>query len=187
MNGICKAARAIILLLLLSSVLCSSEATADTKSLKEQIVGAWSLVAITLVRPSGKNESQWGRNVSGMVMFDAQGRFSWQIIGEPRPEDASKDPRRPDALLVSYFGTYAVNETEQTITYFIEHGSYSRNNGTQRQGKVSITGEIMEHVAVAPRSDQQGAFVPHLEFKRVPTDPALQAQVPRTNYIPDTW
>lgn len=158
------------------------------KLLKDRVVGAWKLVSLYSERPGGPRPAEWNRQVNGMAMFDAQGRFTWQLIGEARPESASKDPRQPDALVVSYYGSYTINEADQTIAFQIERASYSQNNGAQRSGKISITGDILEYVGRARVGADGKPFVPHLEFTRVPAIPELEAQVPSGKpFVPDNW
>src|SRR6202047_4092739 len=45
------------------------------KSLKEQLVGTWTLVSSDQVRPDGSKLKQFGANPKGINVFDANGRF----------------------------------------------------------------------------------------------------------------
>jgi hypothetical protein len=45
------------------------------KSIKDQLVGTWTLVSSDQVRPNGIKLKQFGANPSGINVFDANGRF----------------------------------------------------------------------------------------------------------------
>ena len=42
-------------------------ATAQHKSLKEQVIGAWIIVSVEEVYPDGRKETPWGPNMKGAV------------------------------------------------------------------------------------------------------------------------
>src|SRR6266571_6289599 len=81
---------------------------AQAQSLKEQLVGSWSIVRNCEEFQDGKkNCSPFGDNMKGLLMFDANS-FSFQMIGGDRAK--SPDPRTPVGPLVAYFGTYSVSD-----------------------------------------------------------------------------
>src|SRR3954467_1201917 len=86
---------------------------AAESSLKEQLVGSWSLVQNCEEFQDGKkNCSPLGPNLKGLLMFDANS-FSFQMIGGDRAKTA--DPRTPVGPLVAYFGTYTTNDANKTV------------------------------------------------------------------------
>ena len=63
-------------LLCFAVCLSASDSLAQQKSLKEQLVGTWTLVSSDQVRPDGSTLKQFGANPKGINVFDANGRFS---------------------------------------------------------------------------------------------------------------
>src|SRR6202043_3571940 len=62
------------------------------KSLKEQLVGTWTLVSSDQVRPDGSKLKQFGANPKGINVFDANGRFFVLVASADDSKIASKDP-----------------------------------------------------------------------------------------------
>ena len=138
---------------------------AAESSLKQQLVGSWSLVQNCEEFQDGKkNCSPLGPNLKGLLMFDANS-FSFQMIGGDRTK--TSDPRTPVGPLVVYFGTYSTSDTDKTLTYHIERSSWPNFEGQDQKRIVTINGDEMSYKAQAPISSPQGPFVPNLEFKRI--------------------
>jgi len=53
----------------------ASPSLAQQTSLKEQLVGTWTLVSSDQVRPDGSKLKQFGANPNGINVFDPNGRF----------------------------------------------------------------------------------------------------------------
>jgi hypothetical protein len=140
-------------------------AVSQQKSLKDTIVGSWSITSVVDQYESGKKNNPWGAGVKGQLMFDGAGRFSQIIIGEAQPAMKTADPRKPDALVVAYYGSYTVNEGSKTIAQKWDGASYSSRVGSQFTWTVAIKGDTVSLVG-SPRKDQEGTFSPHLELKR---------------------
>jgi len=139
---------------------------AQEKPLKDAIAGAWAIVALTDEYDTGKKNNPWGAGLKGRIMFDGAGQFSQIIIGEKQESMKSPDPRRPDALAVAFFGSYAVNEGDKTIVMKLERGSNSSRDGSEQKLTVkSSTGDTLVLVG-SPRKDQHGTFSPIFELRR---------------------
>jgi Lipocalin-like domain len=73
----------------------------------------------------------------GLMIFTADGRFSWQLFRSDRPKFASKNrmqgtPEENAADLrgsLAYFGTYSVDEPEKTITTIVEGSTFPNSEG----------------------------------------------------------
>jgi hypothetical protein len=76
------------------------------------------------------------------------------------------DPRKPDAPVVAYYGSYTVNESNNTVSFVVEAASYSPRVGGPVTSTVELKGDTMTIVS-SPRKDQVGTFRPRLELKRV--------------------
>jgi hypothetical protein len=149
-----------------TAVLCLGSAfPAKAESLRDQLVGSWSIIRNCEEFQDGKkNCSPFGENMKGLLMFDANS-FSLQMIGGDRAK--SPDPRTPVGPLVAYFGTYSVSDADKILTYHIERSTWPNFEGQDQKRIVTIKGDEMSYKSVAPISSPQGPFVPNLEFKRI--------------------
>jgi hypothetical protein len=130
--------RTILQSIVIASVGCSllpKLAMSQRKSLKEQLVGTWAYVSSTAKLPDGS--PLWGINPKGLMIFTEDGRFSWQLFRSDRPKFASKNrmqgtPDENAATIqgsLAYFGTYSVDEAEETITTFVEGSTFPNSEG----------------------------------------------------------
>jgi hypothetical protein len=151
----------ILAILALASALPGS---ALAQSLKAAIVGSWSVMSVVDQYDSGQKVNNWG-TVKGNLYFDAGGRFGQIIVGDAQPALKTPDPRKPDAPLVAYYGSYTVNEASKTVSFNIEAASYSARVGAPFTSTLEVKGQSITLVG-SPRKDQVGTFRPVLELKR---------------------
>src|SRR5258705_599426 len=123
-------------LLCLAVSLSASDSFAQQKSLKDQLVGTWTLVSSDQVRPDGSKLKQFGANPKGINVFDANGRFFLMVASSrflviasaDNTKIVSYDPSKTnseeiDSLIVepmAYYGTYTVNEAETVAILHLE-------------------------------------------------------------------
>ena len=149
----------------LGLALLAVNAVAQQKTLKETIVGTWSVASVSDHYEDGKKINPWGAGMSGNLTFDNSGHFSQILIGEQQPAMKSNDPRRADALAIAYFGSYTVNEADKVVSVKVEHATNSSRNGADQKWTVTISADALSLVG-SPRKDDKGTFSPHLEVKR---------------------
>ena len=109
-------------------ILLSSNVMAQTKSLKDQLVGTWTVTSQEQVRKDGSKLERFGANPKGIAIFEASGRFVTILARPDLPKLASNDPMNPSpeeakALALgslAYYGTYTVDEPSKTILLKIE-------------------------------------------------------------------
>jgi hypothetical protein len=95
-------------------------AQSQTKSAKEQLVGAWHLERIDAPGPDGK--PMRGTQPKGMLIYTRDGHMSVQLM---YPETVLSN----EYVLKGYeasFGSYDVNETAHTVTHHVQ-GSITRD------------------------------------------------------------
>ena len=118
------------------------------KSMKEAIIGSWSLLIDDSVKPDGTHVPNFGPNPIGMAMFGADGRFSVTITRAGRPKFASNSRTTGTAdenkAVVTgsnaFFGTYGVNEADKTLTLRVEASTFPNLEGTtQKRTITSLT------------------------------------------------
>jgi hypothetical protein len=132
-------------LLCLAAGLSASDSPAQQKSLKEQLVGTWTLVSSDQVLPDGSKLKQFGANPKGINVFDANGRFFLMVASADNTKIASKDSSSKNSqeeggLIVesiAYYGTYTVNEAEKVVFLHLDASTFPNQIGTDQ--KLTIT------------------------------------------------
>jgi len=138
--------RQIARLLLLASVLIGSCVFAQAEPLKEQLVGAWSLVSFDSFGSDGaKVPSMEGSDLKGLLILTSGGLLSVQMIAA-YPKLASRNRLRTTVDedkavahgVLSFYGTYTVDEVDRSISFLIERSSFS-NQVTGKPAKRMVT------------------------------------------------
>lgn len=129
----------------LGLALLPGSALAQQKSLKEQLVGTWTLVSLDTVLPDGKKQQLYGANPKGIVIFDASGRFAQMQV--PANRQQFKTSQRleitaEEATTVmrgsfAEFGTWSVSEADKTIIQRIEASLIPNVDGTESKRIIS--------------------------------------------------
>jgi hypothetical protein len=122
----------------------AQQGVTEQKTLKEQLVGAWTFVSSTTKLPDGS--PSFGSDPKGLLIFTADGRYSNQIHRSDLPKFASKNrlqgtPDENKAVVqgsVSSFGTYSVDEGNRALTLRYEAASFPNLVGTQSIWSVTI-------------------------------------------------
>ena len=146
--------------------LAAPYARAQQKSLKETIVGTWVVTSVSDHYEDGKKVNPWGDGVKGRFVFDANGQFIQVLIGEKQAAMKSDDPRRADALTLTYIGTYTVSEADKTISTRTERATNSARDGSEPKWTVTGSGDTLTLIGTTPPKDTHGTFSPHVDVKR---------------------
>jgi Lipocalin-like domain len=118
---------------------------AQPKSMKEAIVGTWSLLIDDAVKPDGTHTPNFGPNPIGIAMFAADGHFSVTITRAGRPKFASNNRTTGTAdenkAMVTgsnaFFGTYALNEADKSLTLRVAGSTFPNLEGTTQKRTIS--------------------------------------------------
>ena len=153
----------------LGLALLPGSAPAQQKSLKEQLVGAWTLVSSSTKMPDGT--PAWGSNPIGLTIFTDNGRYAVQIMRSDLPKFASNSrvkgtPEEYKAVVVgsiASFGTYTVNEANKTLTIRYEASTYPNRKGTDETRAFVIQGDELRVTNPAPST---GAGASELVYRR---------------------
>jgi Lipocalin-like domain len=146
MNRRAIAIRLFATLLFLTGPLSVSSTFAQGKSLKDQIIGTWALVSFDSFNSAGaKVPVMEGSDLKGRLFLTADGLLSVQILAE-YPKLASKNRLKTTAAedravahgVLSFFGTYTVNEADKLIIFHIERSSFP-NQATGKGAKRTVT------------------------------------------------
>ena len=136
-------------LLFLGIPLLSSDAVGQEKTLKEQLIGTWTYVAVDTVSSDGSRVPMYGPNPQGLACFDSNGRYILLISRSGQPKFASNNrmegtPEEYKAVVQgmnAHFGRYTVNEADKTITFHIETSTFPNWNGAEQKRPFTITGD----------------------------------------------
>jgi hypothetical protein len=134
--------------------LLPGSATAQTKSLKDQLVGIWTVVSWDQTNKDGSKLQRFGASPKGVNVFDANGRFFVMFANPNLPKIASNNPMTPTpeeakALVqgtISYYGTYTVDEASKSIKLQIESTSYPNQLGlAQERNITALTSDELKY------------------------------------------
>src|SRR5215831_20108008 len=75
----------------LGVALLQSNAISQQKSLKEQLIGTWTLVSANQISKEGVKSERWGPNPRGRAIFEPNGRYSFMIFRSDVPKFASNN------------------------------------------------------------------------------------------------
>jgi hypothetical protein len=150
-------------LLCLALGFSASDSLAQKKSLKDQLVGTWTLVSSDQVRPDGSKLSQFGDNPKGINVFEANGRFFDMVASAANSQIASNGRSRTnseeDGLVVesiAYYGTYTVNEEVSVISLHLDASTFPNQVGTdQKRTITSLTANELKYSSPAAISGVQ--------------------------------
>ena len=129
-------------------------AMAQSKTLKEQIVGDWTLISWVQTRSDGSKNYRFGNNPKGINTFSAAGRFSLVIVQADLPKISSNDPMKPSAEeaeaivrgSIGYYGTYSVDEAAKTINMQLDGTTLTNQLGIPQKRSIdSISAEEMHY------------------------------------------
>lgn len=133
-------------------VFSASLASAQQTSLKQQLVGTWTLVSWNQTNKDGTKFQRFGANPKGIGVFDANGHFVVMFARPDLPKIAANNPSNPTpdeakAIVggaISYFGSYTVDEASKTIGLHVEASSYPNVLGEQPRTISSLTADELK-------------------------------------------
>jgi hypothetical protein len=95
---------------------------------REQFIGTWKLVSFDMQHPDGQRTYPMGKGAVGIIMYDASGNMSVQIMRPDRPDFASDEQLRGTQAeiksafegYIAYYGVYQVNQKDNTVTHHVK-------------------------------------------------------------------
>jgi hypothetical protein len=141
----CKTALAMTAILLAALTFCVGPSAAQS-SLRQQLVGTWTYVNAYNILPDGKRIEPQGQNGKGIMVMDAAGRFVWSLIRADLPKFGSNnrqtgtdtENRGVAQGVLTYYGTYDVDDFGKTLLMRIEYSSYPNFNGQQQHREIKL-------------------------------------------------
>ena len=124
-------------------------------TLKEQLVGTWTIVSWESIAPDGTKRQI--ANPKGFLIFDSGGRYAQVIARADRPK--FKSPGEPTveelaAAIEGFFaadaGTWRVSEAEKLLIQIFEAELRPNNGGTLFRSGISLSGDELRLTSVRP-------------------------------------
>ncbi|HKH44140.1 MAG TPA: lipocalin-like domain-containing protein [Thermoanaerobaculia bacterium] len=161
---------------LVAAALSALEPQSPVRPSPEPFAGTWTLLSVSNVLPDGTRVQPYGPSPQGILMFDAEGRYSLQIFRSGRAGFASNDKSRGTAEEYkatvegtnSHFGRYSVDEASRVITFQIEHASYPNWEGTEQKRSFTRTGDELRYTV--PTTTTGNGAVGEVVWSRAASD-----------------
>jgi lipocalin-like protein len=132
----------------------SSDALAQAKPLKEELIGAWTLVSYERMASGTK---QTIANPKGILMFDAGGRYVMAGERGDRPKFKSAGQATTEELaaatqdfFAANFGTWSVTEADRILTQHFDGALRPNNEGTDVKSSVRLAGDELKLTNIMP-------------------------------------
>jgi hypothetical protein len=141
----------------------SGDSFAQEKSLKEQLVGTWKFVSAVDTRPDGTKFDPFGGNGAGTQSFASTGQFNYQILRSDTGSDTGDEFESMAQGVISYFGSYSLDDSGKMLTQHVESSSFPSFNGTDRKWSLALSTDeltLSSEVAASGGSNE-------LKWKRV--------------------
>jgi hypothetical protein len=136
----------------LGLALVPNSVIAQTKSLKDQLVGAWTLVSNETIASDGTRQQVLGSNPKGILIFDTNGHYAAVQVDPNRPhfKDDSRlvgTPEENRAVVVgtvASFGTWTVDEVGNVVIMHIEGNILPNDAGRESRRPFTLTGDVLK-------------------------------------------
>ena len=144
-RGLATTAMTLVVLALLPS-----HALGQQQSLKERLLGAWTLVSIDAVRQDGDRSPLFGADPKGIAFFDGQGHYIISVMRSDRAaftvndrmQGTADENKATSQGTITYFGTYSVSEIDRAMLIHIDASSFPNWNGADQKRLVTITEDV---------------------------------------------
>ena len=108
---------------------------------RNPLVGTWQLVSFEVQQSDGEVSYPFGQDATGVITYGENGYMSVHLMRRDRPIFSSGDMGKGTTAeirtafegFIGYFGTYQVNEREQTVTHQLNGSLFPNWVGTDQQ------------------------------------------------------
>jgi hypothetical protein len=153
------------------TLLGTSVGWAQQKSLKEQLVGPWTMVSTETISKDGKKSQSFGPKPTGILILDASGRYAL-VYGRPdrpklkaganvRADTAAAELGEAARAFGANFGTWSVNEADKTLIRKYEIALIPNNDKQELKESVTLSKDELK----LARTSAEGAKT-ELLFRR---------------------
>jgi hypothetical protein len=151
--------------------LLSGSALAQQKTLKEQLVGTWTLVSNDNVGSDGTKRQLFGPKPKGILILDANGHYAQIYFRADLPkfktnnrlEGTTEENKAVVQGTSAQFGTWSLDEAGKTLTRRVEGSLLPNQVAAETKNPITLTADDLKMTATAPGSGGTSENV----FKRV--------------------
>lgn len=148
---------AVMAVSVLGLALLPGNATGQQRSLKDALVGTWTLVSIDALRQDGGRSQMFGASPKGVAMFDGR-NYITSVMRSDRPPFAVNDRMQGTAEenkatsqgTITYFGTYSVSEADRVMLIRIDGSSFPNWNGADQKRLFTLTADELKLIVPPP-------------------------------------
>jgi hypothetical protein len=134
-------------------IVLMGDALAQQKTLKEQLVGTWTLVSNDVVAPDGTRRPNFGPNPKGILIIDANGRYAQiqlnpnrpKFKGKTRLEGTSEENKAVVQATSASFGMWSVNEADKSAIQNVEFHIFPNDDGRNVKFSITLTGDELKY------------------------------------------
>ncbi len=150
--------------------------TASTASAPHALAGTWSLEAADDILPDGSRIRAYGSAPRGLLVVDAEGRYSLQLFRSDRLRFASGEKRRgtvdeyQSAVMgmSSHVGHIEADSTAGVLTFHIALASFPNWEGTRQRRSYELVGDLLSYRL--PAQAGSSSNIPFTAWRRVRAD-----------------
>jgi hypothetical protein len=150
----------------------SVAAIGQQQSLKQQLVGTWTVVSSANTAPDGSKREIFGANPKGVLVLDVSGRYAQIIVRPDRPKFKASNrldgtPEENKAAIqgtTATFGTWSIDEASKSLVRHIEGSLFPNQEGTE--AKTSIVDLTADELKTSNPSAGSGGTTDTL-YRRV--------------------
>jgi Lipocalin-like domain len=145
----------------------TTDAVAQKKSLKEQLVGTWIYASSSVGRAESSKADR--PKLKGMMIYTSDGHFTFvnmrsdlpKLAANQRARATSEEARAVVAGSIAYYGTYTVTESDKVITLKIEGSTFANMIGGEEQKRLitSLTSDELKFTNPTTPSGEKVEFV----------------------------
>jgi len=138
------------------------------------VIGIWKLISCEAQGDDGTLTYPFGKDVAGLLMIDAKGYFSAQLMDMKRPSFTISDPRggTPGEVktafenYIGYYGTFDLDETKELIIFHVRGAWLPNWIGSDQIRYYTLSGNRMT-ISSPPLLFDGKKVVPKLIWERV--------------------
>ena len=153
-----------IVLLAIGFILLATDGLAQGS---KELVGAWTLVSITVNQGGQKKIEPFGPAPKGSLIFEPNGRFSITVTRSDLPKFGSSSrvagtPEENAAIvqgIIAYFGTCSVSVEDHLVTVHVEGSTFPNWVGTDQKRLFTIIGDELRYTNLNRSSGEGTALV----------------------------
>jgi hypothetical protein len=150
----------ISILFFATATLSFGDALAQGQTLKQQLIGTWTLISNDNVAANGSRRQIFGPHPKGILILDASGRYAQIQVNPDRPKFKGKTrldgtPEENTAVVratATHFGTWSVNEADKSLTVHQEMNIFPNDDGVDNKRSIALTGDDMKMFNPTPSS-----------------------------------